>query len=133
LFVNSAKCEIAFFEGISTHNAIFICPWFVQEVVDIEHEIILLQLHYEGRLFYGIFIAQVTHQIILGMTVIPVNCEMILSDTCGISRHASFSILWFFKAQFVTVRWRASRLLTSLDSFLHLFWMQRCLGLWPSL
>ena len=31
----------------------------LQEVVDIEHEIILYQLHDEGKMLYGVFIAHV--------------------------------------------------------------------------
>ncbi len=51
-------CMVIFNLSSNNQHSLFLD---LQNVVDLEHEIILFQLHDEGRMLYGIFIAQVAH------------------------------------------------------------------------
>ncbi len=93
---------------------------FLQNVVDLEHVVILFLLHDEGRMLYGIFVAQVANN--------ETRCsELYFPDLLCLmpSRPASCFTSSSFGAQFFIVRRRASRLLASLANFLHLYLIQR--------
>ncbi len=59
-FLSSTSASCSFFHLVLS-NIFFPSLIFLQNVVDLEHTIILFQLHDEGRMLYGIFIAQVAH------------------------------------------------------------------------